>query len=232
MLSVYQIMKDLTTWAWGHKRTAGELLLAAALAFLWIKDQRAKAAQHKQELEAQGLAANLKEQITVRDGQIEVLKRENGKVTYKNVYVPPEGYVVVKETDQAVLQSKLNELGQKLKDALAKGDSPAAAELRKEIDKVTQTQYDVHDHGWVLRPGGRADYSNNNGLKLGLDFKWYYWQRFGFVFGGTANGIGPGISYHLDQLPTHPKNLEFYLNYNFLLNTPGHPIAAGLRMDF
>lgn len=235
MVSLYQILKDMAELAWHHKRSALEAVLVAALLFVGWRSDRAQSKLRQEKQVSDGLAAGLQQKLTISENQLEILRRDaNGKVVYEKVYVPPEGYVVVSEKERTALQDKLNTLSQALKDALAKGDSTTADAIRKQIDKVgSDTVYEVHDHGFVFRPGARADYANGNGLGLGLDFKWYFWKRFGAVFGGSKNGIGPGISYHLDQLPVlHPKNLELFFNYNVILNSPQHPVAGGLRFDF
>lgn len=235
MVSIYQILKDLAALAWHHKRTALEVSLVAVLLFVGWRGDRARSRLEQEKREAEGLAAGLQQQITLKDGELEVLRRDsNGNTHRERVYVPPEGYVVISEKERSALQDKLNSLSQALKDAIARGDSRAADELRRRIDEAgSDTVIKVHDHGFVFRPGGRVDYANEHGLALGLDIKWYFWKRVGLVAGGTRNGIGPGISYHLDQLPyLHPRNLELFFNYNVILNSPQHPIAGGLRFDF
>ena len=61
------------------------------------------------------LSKELKEEIRIRDGRIQILKRENGKVTYRNVYVPPEGSIIIQKKDYERLHFQVSrDLGREL----------------------------------------------------------------------------------------------------------------------
>lgn len=234
--SIYQIAKDLVSLAWGHKRVALEAGLIAMLLLLgWRHDSDRKKLE-QDAAQAHGLAADLSQQITIKNNELQILKRNAaGETIYTQVYVPPEGYVTISEKEKLSMQKQLADLGAQLKDALASGNLGAVNDIRKKINDLgSATIVDVHDHGFTLKPGFGMDWANE-GLKPRLDFKWYFWRRYGLIFGGSANGVGPGISRHLDDLlPGRPNNLEIFAGYNVITFNGYRPRTSviGLRIGF
>jgi len=234
MESLYQMAHDLTVWAYDNKRAAAEVILVIALLVVSYRFNAERQKLLADAAKSQGLAADLSEQLTLKNNELTTVKRDSeGKIVYKDVYVPPEGYVTISEKDRDQTQQKISALTDQLKAALAKGDSKDAQKIEGQIsDANNSTIVTVHDHGFTVAPGFGLDWANN-GTKIHADVKWYYWGRWGALLGGSANGVGPGISRHLDDvLPWHPRNLEYFVNYNFILNAPGRPISTGFRVGF
>ena len=225
---------DLIEWIKSHLRLTIEILLIGALFISgWLYNKKSGELNKIKE-ESSGLANNLRQQIILKNNQLEILTRENGKVTYRNVYVPPEGYVVIKKEDQEALVKRYQEL---LKNLQTAGEEEKTA-IKKELERLTKLinnpdQLVVKDKGFTFKPGMGVDWANH-GTKLRLDFKWAYFKRYSALFGGSENGIGLGVSRHLDDvLWFHPNNLELLGAYNFFnFTSSAKTVVVGLRTNF
>lgn len=232
---VYALRAGLS-WMWAHKRAAGELVLALALLVGGWMYNRKTAELRQAAAERAQLADGLRGQITLRDGQIEILRRENGEIIASHQYIPPEGSVVITQKDMRTMRERINELT----NLMAHAASPAEfKKLQAELDNLRAKLAEsdvviiVKDRGITLKPGYALDWSNH-GIKPGLDFKLYYLGRYSAIIGGSENGVGPRISRHLDDvLWGRPRNVEFFIGYNFFRfqSADAAPII-GIRSNF
>jgi hypothetical protein len=222
-------------WAYANSRLTGELLLVLAVVFIgWrynIQEEKLSQAmsEHGQ------LEDGLKQEIRMRDGQIEILKREGSKTTVERVYVPPEGSVAIKIKDLADLQAKYKNLLLALSSATTIEDrDKLQAEINRLLASINNPGTDIiiKDSGFTFKPGLGVEYAGV-GLVPRLDAKLYYFKRYSLLMGGSRNGIDVSISRHLDDiLWGNPTNLEVYLGYKFLRMYGASMVAFGLRMNF
>jgi hypothetical protein len=222
-------------WSWGHKRTAAELAMAVVILIGGWRYNRLQAAAAATKAQQEGLAAGLREQIKLTNGQLEITRREvNGKIVYKRIYVPEEGSVVITQKEEDTMRKQLADLAAKLAAATAKGDTKAASEINTEIDKIgNDVDVKIVNKGITFRPGYGLDWSNH-GIKPRLDFKAFYWNRYSMLVGGGENGVGPGISRHIDDIMWgHPQNVEIFAQWSaFTLNAGDSRYVVGLRSNF
>ena len=116
--------------------------------------------EHKKRLEAEGttqvLDTTLHGQITIANGQIENLQRENGKLKEQLKYVPPEGNVKILMEENSKLKAQIDQInGDKnqltnkladLKEKLKNAKTPEeVASLQKSIDAVQKQLTDKDD---------------------------------------------------------------------------------------
>lgn len=232
MDSIFSVMR----WIVSRPRLALEASLVAALLFIGFRFNTAQSALAKANLDKGKLADGLRQEISVRDGQIDILKRENGKTISTHIYVPPEGSVVIKQKDLQAIQDKQAELT----GLLSKAVSPAEKKLlQEEISRLNgqlakpDVQVTVKDNGLTFTPGFRLGYSGD-GIKPGLDIKFAYWGRYSALFGGDTDGLDVSASRHLDDiLYGHPRNVELYVGYKLLRFSDGSDrYTIGLRANF
>jgi hypothetical protein len=183
-----------------------------------------------------GLESDLKQKITIANNQIEILTRENGEVKRKKIYVPPEGSVVIKKKDIEARDKALAELYAALKDTSLDRDAikRRIEELLKNKTEEGDEEIVVKDKGFTFRPGYGLDFANS-GIKPRLDFKFAYWQRWSTIFGGSPNGVGPGISRHVDDIIwSKLTNVEIFAGYNFITfdGRQGKYGVIGIRSNF
>lgn len=235
MLSFYQILKNIFVLAWGHKREAAEAILVFAFLILGWRYNVDKKKLQQDVSEAHGLAANLSQQITFKNNELETVKRDsNGKIVYRNVYVPPEGSVQIDQQKKDALQAQVDDLTARLKVAVSNGNTKDADKIQKEISNVDPgLAVTIVDHGWAMKPGYGLDWANQ-GIKPRLDFKWAYYKRYGLIFGGGENGVGPGISRHIDDLvPGNFSNLEVFTQWSAVRFYPNGSLwTIGARSNF
>lgn len=236
LLSVVDFLKKVFTWAVKYPRAAFEAVLVAIILLLGIRDSRQKQQLLTMVQKQQGLAANLSEQLTLTKNELEIARRtSSGQVVYKNVYVPPEGTVVISEEEQKAVQKKIDDLTAQLQAAAKSGNTTKENEIQNKIASETQNlNVSVIDHGWTLNPGIGLGYGGE-GVKIHGDVKVYFFERYGLLLGGSADGVGPAVSRHLDDLMWgSPRNLEFYLQYRIFKfsSSPISPIEGGLRLGF
>lgn len=235
MTSLYQILRDVLTWSWDHKRAAGEILLGVMLLFLGWRYNVDQAALKKKADDASGLAAGIGLELKITQNQLEIAKREaDGSISHKDIYVPPEGYVLVDQKEKDALQKQVDDLTAKLNAAIKNGDSKEADNIKTEIGKIDPgIAIKVKDHGFTFNPGFGLDWADR-GVKIRVDFKWAYYNRYGLIFGGGPNGIGPGLTRHIDDIIWgHPKNVEVFGQWNALKPYTGTAnYTFGLRSNF
>jgi hypothetical protein len=226
---------NIFQWIWANKRAVGEGVLVLSLVLLGWRYNSDRAQLHKQIEEAQGLAAGIGLQLKITQNQLEITRRDStGKVTYRNIYVAPEGYVMVDQKEQSALQQQLGDLTDKLKAATKAGNTKEANGIQKQIDQINPgLAIKVVDHGWTFKPGYGADWANH-GTKVRLDFKYFYWGRYGLIAGGGPNGFGPGVSRHIDDVIWgRPANVEVFAQFNALRFQSGTlQYTVGLRSNF
>ena len=228
-------LTDAMKWAFNNRRLVAEAVLIACLIFLGWQYNRKQEELSRVRLEKGQMEEGLKQEIRVRDGQLEVLRKEKGKVTVERVYVPPEGSVFIKQKDLDELYKKYKELVVKLGQAM----TPEERErLQREIERLMgelkkpDTEIVIKDRGFTIKPGLGAEWS---GIGIGprLDLKLFYFKRYSALIGGGRGGVDVSASRHLDDiLWGRPSNIEAFLGYKFLV-MPGYgPVVLGIRMNF
>ena len=229
-------IKGAAQWAYNNARLFLELVLVAAILVTGWMYNRKTAELRQAELKAGQLADGLQSQIRLKDGQLEVLRRKaDGTVSSETTYVPPEGYITIKETDLKDLRTRYEELLRKLATAT---DPDEIKRLKAEIDRILGTlknptvTVEVKDKGFCLRPGIAMEYGGM-GLQLRGDLKLAYWKRYSAEVGGSKYGLDISASRHLDDiLWGKPQNLEAWFGYKFLRMNDGNAVAGGLRLGF
>jgi hypothetical protein len=235
MISLYQIIKDSVSWSFGHKREAAEIVLVLALIFVGWRYNKKSAELEKTTLEHSQLAAGLRQQIQIRDGQILILNRDGSKTNVKKKYVPPEGSVIISEKDFNDMRTRYDNLNAKL------GGTTNPAEkafLEAEILRLKNelnnpdTSVVINDIGFTVKPGFGAEWSGM-GINPRLDFKWFYLQRYSLIVGGSKGGADIGASRHLDDiLYGSPGNIELFGGWKFF-RMPGYrAVVFGIRSNF
>ena len=234
---VLVLMGDGFKWALNNMRLALELILVVALLIGgWMYNR--KDAQLRSVQAATGqLEEGLKQQITIRNGQIEVLRKENDKLSQHQSYVPPEGYVTIKQTDLTKLSKDYQDLIDKLSHATTPDERKKLEEqikaLLAKLNSGTQgVTVVVKDKGFCLRPGIGVE-GSSRGIEPRLDLKWAYFKRYSALLGGSRAGVDISVSRHLDDLIWgHPQNAEFFGGYKFIPLYGGSWYAVGLRLNF
>lgn len=227
-------MTNALIWAVTHKRLVAEAFLVLILCvggWLYNRQQRIMA---DEKAKAEGLAADLREKITMANNELVRVSRDaEGKIVYKRVYVPPEGSVVITQKEEAALRAKMAELADKLAKAIAKGDATEAERLRNEMGRAGDVDVKIKNKGFTLKPGFGFDWANQ-GVKPRLDLKWAYWDRYSLLVGGSANGLGVDVSRHIDDIMWgRPQNVEIFAGYKFFRFRPETTAwAGGLRANF
>ena len=237
-LEILSKVVDGIKWAFSHPRLALELALVVALLLVGWRYNKKQAELAKVQAEAGVLEDGLKLQISVVNGQLEVLRKKlDGTTSVEHVYVPPEGSVVIKQKELDTLKSKL----QWLMNAL--GNATTAEEREKLQDEIrklreqlgnTDTIVTVKDKGFTVKPGFGLEWAGY-GISPRLDLKLYYYKRYSLLFGGGRDGLDVSVSRHLDDiLFWHPQNVELFAGYLFL--PIGHDVqrlpVVGLRSNF
>jgi hypothetical protein len=226
---------DAVTWAIEHPRLTLELALVGLLLFIGWRYNRAQDELSKSRLESGQLEEGLRQEIRVRNGQLEVLRKEKGKVVVERVYVPPEGAVFIKQKD-------LEELHKKYRELLARAGQATTPEererLQREIDRLMgelnkpDTEIVVRDKGFTLRPGFGVEWAGQ-GIGPRLDLKWAYYKRYSFLVGGGKSGADVSISRHIDDLVWgRPQNVEVFGGWKFLRMPGASQVVFGLRANF
>ena len=202
--SIPQRTAQALSWAMDNTRLFMEIMLVVAL----IVGQRMYNDSQKKVADLTDysgkLAANLKEQITIKDGQIEILKRNGTKVEHDIKYVPQEGKIIIKYSTVTVNGHVDN-------------------------DGVTVI---VKDKGIGLWPGFGLSWAGN-GLQVHLDAKVAFYKRYSLLVGGTKNDLDVDISRHIgDWVWGHPANVELFLGYAPIRTGGAAPVVVGLRSNF
>lgn len=99
LLDLAKKATDALIWAFKNPRVFVESVMVAALLVGGWLYNRQKAQLAQVQLEHGVIADGLKQQISIRDGQIEVLKKLKGKVIVEHIYVPVESPVVIQVPD-------------------------------------------------------------------------------------------------------------------------------------
>jgi hypothetical protein len=240
-MEVLTKLNDAAKWAYQHARLTLELVLVLILLFLSWRYNRKVEELDQANAEHGQLAQGLSQQITVANGQIEILKREKGKVIVQKVFVPPEGSIVVKEADWVqlnidyiMLQSQLasGNLTPEQRKALEKQISELLAKIAALMKNGQGTTVTIKDKGLTLRPGFGAEWAGY-GLSPRLDIKWAYFKRYSVLVGGGKDGLDISVSRHLDDLLWwHPMNVELFSGYRLFHTSSSLPIVVGLRANF
>jgi hypothetical protein len=221
-------------WAWKRPRLVLEGALVAALVVGgWLHNRTVRELQEAIG-EAQGLEAGLRQQLTLKQNELETVTRDlTGKIIIKKVFVPPEGYVVIKKADMEATRKEYLDTIEKLKTASGKEREDLLRRLKELEGKLDQPdEIIVKKEGWTFKPGFGMEWANR-GLKPCLDFKFAYWDRYSLILGGSENGAGVGASRHLDDLLWfHPKNVEWFIRYQFLRFNGSAQVATGARVNF
>lgn len=70
--------------------------------------------------------------------------------------------------------------------------------ITKENEPNKSPEVKIKDWGFTAKLGGGVVYSGK--LEPLLDLKWFYWRRYGLTLGATRQGIGIGITRHVDDV--------------------------------
>ena len=220
-------------WALGHTRIVLEGLLIILLVVLgWLYHRKAAQLDTFQQ-EASGLEAGLRQKITYAQNQLEVVTKDlTGKVIIKKVYIPPEGSVTVRVADYQKFMAEYKALLDKLKNAPAEERAKIEQAIKDKLKELgIGDEVIVKTHGWTVRPGLGLDWANQ-GTKIRADVKFYYWNRWSLLFGGSENGMGPAISRHIDDLIWGKlTNVEVFGGYNVIRFNHSTVISGGLRIN-
>ncbi len=94
--------------------------------------------------------------------------------------------------------------------------------ITKENEPNKPPEVKVKDWGFTANLGGGVVYSGK--FEPMLDLKWFYWKRYGLTLGVTRQGVGLGVSRHLDDvfLLRNSEICVLYFNKLFI----------GLRLNF
>jgi len=222
-------------WAWSHPRLAGEILLAAMLVITGWFYNRKVAELANAKLETGQLEDGLKQQITMVNGQLEILRKENGKLLSQHVYIPPEGSVVIKQQDLDDLKGKYR----KLLELLAAATTSAEREkLQAEINRLlallngSDTTVIIRDNGFTFKPGFGMEWAGQ-GLSPRIDAKLFYYKRYSALLGVGKGGMDISASRHLDDiLWGRPQNIELFSGWKFLRMPGASQLVIGLRANF
>lgn len=189
-------------WAFANKRLFFELvLIAAVLVAGWLYRRQERKLQDAREQYAT-LADNLQQQITIKDGEIQVLKRKGDKVVVKKIYVPVEGPVVIQYV------------------------KPTPDNPNPDPILIVKTR------GLCFRPGiglemGSKGLQGRLDAKWG-----YWGRYSGLVGGtkyGLGIGVSRHVD---DVLWFKPRNTEVFVQYSILRHLDWAPIAIGIRTNF
>lgn len=202
LLQLLKKAKLVISWAASNLRLFIEILLVAALFIAgWlyrVQERKLEAAK----AEYGKLADNLQSQITIRDGQITILKRQGGKVITNTVYVPVEGPVII-------IQPKPTQ-----------GDPNP--------DPIIQ----VKTKGWCFRPGIGAEIASMGlQARLDAKVA-YWERYSGLVGGtryGAGIAVSRHLD---DVLWFKPRNIEAFVSYNILRAAGLTPVTIGVRSNF
>jgi hypothetical protein len=202
--------------AFANTRVAIEIAMVAALFIAgWLYNKKeAELAAAKAEYGT--LAANLQNQITIRDNTIKILnRRKDGKVTTVTVYLPSEGGSTVTHSTVP-----------------AQGTVIVKPPPGTPIDLGNGTIVYIQDRGFTARPGFGLDFDGFKARPY-LDMKLVYFKRYSAAVGGTTGGLGVTASRHLDDiLFFHPQNVEFFVHYRVLRLGNGSAASIGIRSNF
>ena len=206
-------MGQALSWTWSNPRLFLELLLVAALlvgGWLYRRQQREL---EESKLQYGKLADNLNQQITIKDNQIQILKRmKDGKVQYQNVYLPPEGWFIIQKPKPE--------------------PNPDPGKPPDPNKPLPEDIIIIKYKGLCFRPGMGFEYGNK-GLQAHLDAKVAFYKRYSLILGGTRYGLGPGITRHLDDwMWIKPANAELFMAYNVLRALDLAPVTIGIRSNF
>ena len=216
-----------------NPRLAVEILLIGGLLVGGFAYNRVKAKLANEVGSHEELAEGLQEEIRIRNGQTEILKKENGKVVYKNVYVPPEGSIIIQKKDHEALIVKYKELLKKLSIA----DASDQGEIQNQINDVigqinsTETNVIIKNKGLCFALGFGYEYVFS--LEPRIDAKIAYWNRYGIVTGISSYGLGIGISRQLDDwLWFSPRNISIFMEHKPITFKHDKKWVIGIRSNF
>jgi len=107
LVKIWEFIKNLFIWAWGHKQIASYIVLAVIIALLSWKLNRNNTTIAELSNQKGVLEERLKSQAIVTKNQI--IYRDKDKVVIK--YVPAEGSVTVNETKDGKTEVKIKNWG-------------------------------------------------------------------------------------------------------------------------
>lgn len=235
MKDLLELLVSAFKWAMKRPRLAAEGLLVVSLVFAgWRYNMALEAIQSAKDEHAQ-LEEELGEKITLKDGQIEILRREGGKVVVSRPYFPPEGSVIIKRKDLSRLRKRYSTLLAELKAAKTPEDrkrledklNKVEDDLNAPAEVIVKARGFTHKLGWGVEVGRR-------GITPRLDLKWYYLNRWSTMVGGSKFGLGAGISRHIDDIMwTRPKHVEVFAEYKLLrFDEKDWKVIGGIRTNF
>lgn len=224
----------LWDWSMAHRRAAAEGLIVVLLVVLGMRYKAKQAELDTAKKSHAVLAAGLLEQITIKNGQISILRKQNGKTVVQNEYHPAESLIVItqKDTDAintslAADQAKLATANPVEKVILQHEINKLNADLKSDLVTVSAKEW-----GFTFHPGFGVELAGH-GIQPRLDIKWFYLNRFSLLTGGSTNGLDIAASRHVDDfIPGKPQNVELWMGYKYLRFNNNGSIAGGLRVNF
>ena len=152
--------------------------------------------------------------VTVYQDKIKILEKTvDGKVVYRDRYLPPEGYIMITAKEQEEALKKYEDL---IKRLLTVTDLEELKKIQIELSSMTallQTPptVDIHDWGFTFKSGiGSVYIPRDEAMHTFLDFKFFFWRRYSLTTFIEKEGIGLGITRHIDDVfPSliSPKNV-------------------------
>ena len=229
------ILSKVWTFLKEKPRLALELLLVTLLLLAGFFYNRLAAQRQQAEAVHAGLEKGLKAQLTLVRNQLQIVSKDaNGKIIIRTVYVPPEGSITIKQKDFDKLMAEYKDLLTKLANAPEEQRKAIEEAIKKKLAEMgTPDEVIVKTWGLTFKPGAAVEFANR-GLQPRMDFKWFYYSRYGLEAGGSPNGAGLTISRHIDDLVWgHPQNVEIFSGFNIIrFNNDASQIVGGLRFNF
>ena len=216
MLSFLQLIYPILTklglaisWLISKPRLLFEIVLVAALLVAGFLYRKQEVALAEAQVQYGKLAANLQQQITIKNNEIQVLKRIKGKVELQTVYVPGEGHIIIQQSTPTV--------------HYVYGSSYT---VPGDITVIVKTK------GWCFRPGMGLGYGPK-GFQGLLDAKFGYYSRYSSLATVTKSSIGVSISRHIDDIMFFkPENVEVFATYNLIKQQEASSFLVGIRSNF
>jgi hypothetical protein len=228
-----KFFSSVFTMALGSPRLALEaLLVAAVVAGGWMYNRKTEELESAR-TQAGKLEESLKGKISIVSGQLEILKREKGRVIRERIFTPPEGSIVIKERDYSKLENKYRELLVNLKASKPEDRKAIEKEVENVLEEIKNPVIiTVKDRGFTFKPGFGMEWSSKIMPDTRLDFKFAYFKRYSALVGGSKGAVGLSVSRHLDDiLWFRPMNIELFGQYN-LLRFNNTRWSFGLRSNF
>ena len=202
LLLLKKKLKPAISWILGHTRLTIELLLVLALILAGYLYRRQERQLRESQTQYGILAESLQQQIVIKDNEIKVLKRKNGKVETKVVYVPIESPIII--------------------------DYPIPTPLNPNPQPIMHYKL----KGWCFKPGMGLAYGLDGfqgRLDAKVAYKDRLSMIVGGSLKGIGVGVSRHVD---DILWFRPSNLEVFVSYDIIHKADVSPVLIGIRSNF